>query len=168
MILPQWANGLIAEGMHYAPLAVALVFLAFCRRREIGPAFFIVCAGFLVSMLADTVWFQAEVTRYYPALQLGLFALAFGVQWVPLALVMLAAVSVSPTVTIVGSACVLLYASGTLSPTMWVYCGLGTLLYVGKSLYPASYGMAYGYLATRAIAYGVFVWTVYREPLRAT
>ena len=152
MILPQWANGLIAEGMHYAPLAVALVFLAFCRRREIGPAFFIVCAGFLVSMLADTFWFQAEVTRYYPALQLGLFA----------------AVSVSPTVTIVGSACVLLYASGTLSPTMWVYCGLGTLLYVGKSLYPASYGMAYGYLATRAIAYGVFVWTVYREPLRAT
>lgn len=141
--------------------------------RDCAPAYWLIAAGFFVSFLGDIValtlggdWRWA-VTHFYPALQLGLFALALGSIKVPIALLALTAFPFGLDrpeilITTLGSVAVIYLArQGPWFLVMIVYCGAGTLFYLGFSAETDNVQRFmeywYPYQGARLIAFGLFV-----------
>lgn len=146
------------------PLAYLLIF-----RRDARPEFWLVALGFMVSWFADAVNLFLDpapwvVTHYYPALQLGMFGMAFGVWWSPMVLIggaMLIPIGMEPEmiVTALGSVLILTYAEirgGPLRAPIWAYCFVATIFYVLMGVW-MTMGMWWGYQVSRMLAFVLFL-----------
>lgn len=161
-----------------APLLFLVVF-----RPKAPASHWLVALGFSVSVFAD---FGAKMlggswalTYVYPAVQLGLFAWAFGAPWAMLALLTLALVQVAGMplsgpemwVTVLGSMVVIWLAMGhPLFGSMLAYCGLATCFYLllATELFrPAFMPLWYAYQGSRLLAFGLFIGIAHREAARA-
>ena len=138
-------------------------------------AYRMVAVGFSVSWWADGIarlmggsW---DVVNFYPSIQLGLFAYAFGSVLVPAALFSLTLLPPfdrpDVLVTLVGSAAVLYLARGdALGPSMLAYAGVGSLLYlvlVWLMHIESERFMWFWppYQAARLVAFGLFAGALY-------
>ena len=155
--------------LDWVALAPLVGLIAF--RRGAPPAYWLVALGFSVSFFADAgnilLGGSWVLTYIYPALQFGLFALAFGSRLI-WALVALAGVQVVATplsgpdmiVTAIGSVGALWAAHGhALFPTVVAYCFVATALYlvlVTELWRPGYMPLWYSYQAARLVAFALF------------
>lgn len=167
------------EALRLSALAPLLFLLA--SRRDAPASYWLVALGFSVSVFAD---FGAEMlggswalTYVYPALQLGLFAWAFGAPAVMALLVLIAGIQIvgmplegpEVWVTLLGSMLVIVLAlDHPLLSSMVAYCGLATcfyLLLVTELWRPAFMPLWYGYQSARLLAFGLFGRAAWRASL---
>lgn len=159
-----------SEVAHWSALIPMALLLAFWRNAD--APYWLVAAGFAVSFVADSISLVFDGTwalyHVYPALQLGLFALAFGVRWALPLLVAVAAFQVfatplagpDVTVTLIGSVIVLYLARDhPLAWSMVAYCGLASVFYLlmVENLWAERFMTWWlGYQASRLLAFALF------------
>lgn len=155
----------------WSPL-LQLLPLAYIEERvhKLPKECWIVAAGFLVSFAANMAGRMTEIPlvaeQYYPALQMGLFAYAFGVMWAPLLLIGFA-MAVPNTggpeaaVSVVGAAIVLVWGKGQLKPAMWAFCGAATACYYSFSVLGGA-PLKWMYHFSELLGIGLFIHAAYK------
>lgn len=169
----------VLEALHYAAAIPLIALVLFWR--DAPAQWWVVAFAFAVSWFADYLAGMMGgsflVTHYYPAIQFGAFAFAFGVSLGPslmIALSIMLPVTSGPeiAVTAVGSVLVLSFAKGKLAPSIWAYCFFGTLFYLMLATEVATGQFMvfwWPYQACRVAAFGLFLGAAHgeRQRLRA-
>lgn len=162
------------EVAHYSALVPLLALLLF--KRDAPATYWLVALGFSVSWFADSaadlLGGSMVVTRYYPAVQLGLFGMAFRAYWLPLAVVGLALIVPTPAsgpefiVTAFGSVAVLwLAVSHDLRWSMLAYCGAASAFYIAFATEVATgkfMMLWYPYQVSRLAGFGLFLGSAFK------
>lgn len=160
------------EVAHYSALVPLLALVLF--KRDAPAPYWLVALGFSVSWFADSAAVYMEgmtVTRYYPAVQLGLFGMAFRAYWLAPVLIVLAVLVGAPTagpefvVTALGSIAVLwLAVNHELRWSMLAYCGAASAFYVAFATEVATgrfMMLWYPYQVSRLAGFGLFLGAAY-------